>query len=53
MKKTKLCFDCRMKNGWVAKDNGAHTGCRGKCEECGEVKPIKPERHYRKDEKTK
>lgn len=48
----KLCFKCRIKAGWVAKDNGVHTARIGTCEDCGEEETILPERHYLKNQKT-
>lgn len=42
----KLCYECRVKNGYKRKDDGAHTAKRMKCECCGKCRVVLPERHW-------
>jgi hypothetical protein len=42
------CYDCRLSNGFVAKDVGAHTAELKKCECCEKRKLILGERHWKK-----
>jgi hypothetical protein len=41
-----LCYDCRKKEGYKRKDQGAHTAILKDCDGCGEKKVILPSRHW-------
>jgi hypothetical protein len=41
-----LCYDCRNKEGYKRKDQGAHTAILKDCAGCGEKKVILPSRHW-------
>ena len=42
-----LCYDCRIKQGFVTVDDGAHTSLTKKCSSCFESKIILASRHWR------
>ena len=48
----KLCFKCRKEQGFVGRDNGAHTAMKSNCEGCGDFVAILPSRHWVKKEVT-
>ena len=50
MDKLKLCFDCRIQQGYKGRDDYAHTAMRAECEGCKEIKIVLPGRHWVKDE---
>lgn len=41
------CYECRRKQGFIPKDDGAHTAVRKKCECCGKRRSILGDRHWK------
>lgn len=41
-----MCHECRIKNGYVGRDDGFHTAMLGICRVCGQQKSILPDRHW-------
>jgi hypothetical protein len=42
----KICRNCRIKNGYLARDDGFHTAIRSVCDCCGGIESILPARHW-------